>query len=86
MNPPRVFADETLTIVIGPGPWPCSMQAYVGPHKVESIKIVSVEVKEFETNVTVTLPAISGREDVDLKVEQEARLLSVLSWLKIQQG
>lgn len=84
MNLPRVFADGTLTIVIGSEPWPHSMQVYVGPHKVESLKIVSAEVKEFETNVVATLPVASGKESTDLRVEQEARLLSVLNWLKIR--
>jgi hypothetical protein len=84
MSPPRVFGEGTITVVIGPEPWPYSMQVYVGPHKVESLKIVSTEVKEFETTVVATLPAASGREEEDLRVEQDARLLSVLSWLKIR--
>jgi hypothetical protein len=79
-----VFADGTLTIVIGPEPWPEAIQVYVGPHKLRHVKTIWAQAGcACGTGGTVSLPARSGREETDLATEQESRLLSGIKWLQI---
>jgi hypothetical protein len=85
VNPPRVFADGTLTVVMGPEPWPDSIQVYAGPHKLSLVRRVRASVGENATEVEVSLAPLTGNQQQDLKTEQEARLLAALRWLQLRQ-
>lgn len=87
MNGPKVFADGTLTIVVGSEPWPDSVQVWVGTHKLEKFQAVRLESGSVrQTAGEMTFPSRTGKEEIDLQTEQEARLLSMFKWLRIRWG
>lgn len=86
MSLPKVFAEGTLTVVIGSEPWPESMQVYAGPHKLNLVMAASVSAAaDAPTAGEIALAPRTGRPETDLQIEQEARLLAALKWLKIRQ-
>jgi len=85
MSGPRVFADGTMTVVIGPEPWPETVQVYVGTHKIKKLQALRFEAgAAHPTAGEITLPPRTGKEETDLENETEARLLSALKWLRIR--
>jgi hypothetical protein len=89
MSTPKVFAEGTLTIVIGSETWPPSISVYAGPHEIRMLKALKFKVgiqditKDDIANGEAILPAQTEKEDVNLQIEQEARMLSPFKWMTI---
>jgi hypothetical protein len=83
----KVFADNTLTIAIGPDDL-THVSIYAWQHKLRFV--ISFEIKantspeDNRAKGVVRLPPPTGDEETDLKIEEEARMLAGFKWLEIQ--
>jgi len=84
MSSPKVFAEGTLTIVVGPEPWPESIQIYSGSHKIMKASGIQLKIAPGMTDGAIMFPAKTSQNDSDLEIEQESRLLAGLRWLAVQ--
>lgn len=84
MTLPRVFSEGTLTVVIGLDSWPNSMQVYAGPHKLETLEGLKIDIHKTKTTGEILLPSSVGEDNEDLTVEQEERLLSMFKWIRVR--
>ena len=89
MKRARVFAEGTMTLVIGPPADKdelAKIRVYAGPNELLMACRLKLEANldngAREMEMTVASPC--GIDDIDLTVEQNLRLLSAFKWLKIR--